>query len=216
MTELFILLAVSAVLGYLLGCVNGAILISKTIFHEDVREKGSGNAGLTNFYRVYGVKGVLFVIAIDVLKMVVAVLAARYAFAHFGNKSPVLGMYWTGLFAILGHCFPCMFRFHGGKGILSAGTLLILLDWRIALVGFSLFFAGAITSGYISLGSILAIVSFPLTTWWVYHGHPDFLFIILLALVASTVTFWSHRSNVKRLISGKENKFHVHNKEEHP
>ena len=213
MTVLLILLAVFAVFGYLFGCVNGAILVSKTIFHEDVREKGSGNAGLTNFYRVYGVKGVLFVVAIDVLKTVVVVLAARYAFAHFG-KNIALGMYWTGFFAILGHCFPCMFRFHGGKGILSAGTLLILLDWRIALVGFGLFFAGAILSGYISLGSILAIISFPLTTLWVYHGHPDFWFIMLLALLASAVTFWSHRGNVKRLISGKENKFHVHKKEE--
>ncbi len=215
MTELMILLTVFAVLGYLFGCANGAILISKTIFHEDVREKGSGNAGLTNFYRVYGVKGVLAVIAIDVLKTVVVVLAARYAFTHFGGRSSALGMYWTGFFAVLGHCFPCMFRFHGGKGILSAGTLLVLLDWRVALVGFALFFAGAILSGYISLGSILAIVSFPLTTLWVYHGHPDFLFIMLLALLTSAVTFWSHRSNVKRLLSGKENKFHVHKEEGH-
>jgi len=206
-----IVLLVSAAAAYFLGCINGAILISRAIFHEDVRQKGSGNAGLTNFYRNYGARGVLGVIAIDMLKAAAAVLIAKYLFS-FALQQPVLGAYWGGLWVILGHSYPCTFQFKGGKGILCAGMMLILLDWRIAVVGFGAFFAGVLLSGYISLGSILAIISFPLTTWWVFHEEPLFPWILAIGLAAAASTFWSHRSNVKRLLTGSENKFHFHKK----
>ncbi len=204
-----IVLLVSAAAAYFLGCLNGAILISRAIFHEDIRQKGSGNAGLTNFYRIYGVKGVLAVIAIDMLKAAASVLIGRFLFDAF-LQQPVLGSYWGGLWVILGHSYPCTFRFKGGKGILCAGMMLILLDWRIAVVGFGAFFAGATLSGYISLGSILAIISFPFTTWWAFHGEEMFPWILAIGLAAAASTFWSHRSNVIRLLKGKENKFHFH------
>ena len=208
MTTVIVLLAAAAA-AYFLGCLNGAILISRAIFREDVRQKGSGNAGLTNFYRNYGAKGVLGVIAIDMLKAAASVLFGRFLFAYFLHQ-PVLGAYWGGLWVILGHSYPCTFGFKGGKGILCAGMMLILLDWRIAVVGFGAFFAGAILSGYISLGSILAIISFPITTFWVFRGEAMYPWIMAIALAAAASTFWSHRSNVKRLLKGKENKFHFH------
>lgn len=204
-----IVLVISAVAAYFFGCINGAILVSRAIFHEDIRQKGSGNAGLTNFYRNYGVHGALGVIAIDMLKAAVSVILGRLMFQYF-LQQPVLGSYWGGLWVILGHIFPCTFGFKGGKGILCAGMLLLLLDWRIAAVGYGAFLLGVVCSGYISLGSILAIISFPLTTWWVYHGEEKFLLILALGLAAAAVTFWSHRSNVVRLLTGKENKFHFH------
>ena len=210
-----IVLLLTAAAAYFLGCINGAILISKAIFHEDIRQKGSGNAGLTNFYRIYGVKGVLFVIGIDVLKAFFAVLLCKAAFGHFLDNR-ILGAYWGGLWVILGHSYPCTFGFHGGKGILCAGVLLWMLDWRIAVVGFGAFFAGVIFSGFISLGSILAIISFPITTFWIYHGTPGFGYIMALGLLAAASTFWSHRTNVVRLLAGKENKFHFHSKKENP
>ncbi len=208
-----IVLLLSAAAAYLLGCLNGAILISRAIFREDIRKKGSGNAGLTNFYRIYGVKGVLGVIAIDMLKAAASVLLGRYLFGTF-LEQPVLGAYWGGLWVILGHSYPCTFQFKGGKGILCAGMMLLLLDWRIALTGFGAFFAGVVFSGYISLGSILAIISFPLTTVWVYRGEEAFPYILAIGLAAAASTFWSHRSNVKRLLQGKENKFHFHSAKE--
>lgn len=212
MTFVLTLIA-SAVFSYFFGCLNGAILMSKVFFHEDIRQKGSGNAGLTNFYRIYGVKGILPVIAIDMLKMVIAVLLGKLLFSSL-LQQPILGAYWAGLWVILGHCYPCMFSFHGGKGILSAGALLIMLDWRIAAIGFGAFFLGALLTGYISVGSILAIISFPVTTFWVFQGEEKFWLIFALSLLAAASTLWSHRSNVQRLFAGKENKFHVHKKEE--
>ena len=122
-----LILLISAAAAYLLGCINGAILTSRFFFREDVREKGSGNAGLTNFYRVYGVKGMALVIAIDMLKTVLGVLLGRYLLGTFLSM-PVVGAYWAGLWVILGHSYPCMFKFHGGKGILCAAGGLIVID----------------------------------------------------------------------------------------
>lgn len=211
--KIALVLIISAVVAYFFGCINGAIVTSRFFFREDVREKGSGNAGLTNFYRVYGVKGVALVIAIDALKAILSILVGRFLFGTFLDL-PIVGAYWAGLWVILGHSYPCVFKFRGGKGILCAGAMLIMLDWRIAVVGFGAFFLGAVLSGYVSLGSILAIISFPLTTWWVYHGEPFFGCVFVLGLLAAASTFFSHRSNIKRLLTGKENKFRFHKKEE--
>lgn len=210
--KLILTFIAAAVFSYFLGCINGAILMSRSVFHEDIREKGSGNAGLTNFYRIYGVKGMLPVIGIDMLKMVIAVALSKVLFAH-ALQMPLVGAYWAGLWVILGHCYPCMFAFRGGKGILTASALLIMLDWRIAVIGFAAFFLGVLLTGYVSLGSILAIVSFPVTTVWVFLDSPNFAMILALSLLAAATTLWSHRSNIKRLISGNENKFHVHKEE---
>lgn len=204
MKTVFVFL-ITALAAYLLGCVNGAIIMSKAVFHEDVRKKGSGNAGLTNFYRNYGAKGILPVIAMDMLKMVLAVVFARILF-----EDKALGAFWAGFWAILGHCFPATYGFHGGKGILTAGALLIMLDWRIALLGFGLFFLASVLSGYISLGSLLASVSFPLTTAWVYGESQHFVYLLTLSILSAAVTVWSHRSNIRRLLHGEENKFHIH------
>ena len=210
---LAIVLIISAAAAYLLGCINGAILMSRAFFHEDIRQKGSGNAGLTNFYRTYGVRGAVLVIGIDMLKAALSVLLGRILFSRFLGL-PIPGAYWGGLWVILGHIYPCTFRFRGGKGILCAGMMLILLDWRIAVSGFGAFFLGVLLSRYISLGSILAIISFPISTYFVYRGEDHFAYIFILCLLAAASTMWSHRSNVKRLLRGQENKFSFHGKKE--
>ena len=126
-----------AAAAYLLGCSNGAVIVSKYILRDDVRTHGSGNAGLTNFYRTFGGPLTFVVILTDVLKAVVAVwagiLAAKYLVAD-ELLVVALGKYWAGAFCLLGHMFPCMFHFKGGKGILSGGAIAIMIDWRIALV----------------------------------------------------------------------------------
>jgi len=193
-----------AIVGYLLGCANGAILTSKIFYHDDVRKHGSGNAGLTNFYRTYGAKLVLCVIAIDMLK---AVIAVELGGAILGGA---LGKYFMGFFCMLGHMFPAPYHFKGGKGILSSGTLLLCLDWRVALVSWGAFVVLVALTRYVSLGSVAAAGLLPVTTFFVYRGMPHFPWIMLLATLIGGMVVWAHRANIGRLIHGTESKFSFH------
>ena len=120
-------------LGYFLGCLNGSVMVSHFIIKDDVRQHGSGNAGLTNFYRTYGAKYALGVILFDMGKTVIACLIGGAAFDYLAGDW-MLGVLLGGLGCELGHMFPVFFGFKGGKGILSGGTIAIMIDWRIALV----------------------------------------------------------------------------------
>lgn len=203
-----LLLAGIAIISYFLGCFNGAVIVSKYILRDDVRNHGSGNAGLTNFYRTFGGPLTLVVILTDVLKAVVAILLGAWAFGTLGLT--VLGKYWAALFCLLGHMFPCMFKFKGGKGILSGGTIAIMMDWRIALVVWGGFLILAIVTKYVSLGSVWAGASFPFISWYCY---PDPV-IVVLAFIIGGLVVWKHRANIQRLIHGNENKFSFHHKKE--
>ena len=121
---------------YLAGCCNGAIITSFLFYHDDIRKHGSHNAGLTNFYRVYGGKFAVSVILIDMLKAFVAVKLGSIVFGEYLGLR-LEGEYFSALFCVIGHIFPAFYSFKGGKGILCSGTLLLLLDWRIAAVGCS-------------------------------------------------------------------------------
>ena len=194
----------AAVAAYLCGCFNGALFTSRLFFHDDVRTHGSGNAGLTNFYRTFGGPLTVVVILTDVLKAVLAVLLGQWLFGGWY----VLGKYWAGLFCLLGHMFPCMFHFKGGKGILSGGTIAIMIDWRVALVVWGGFLILAVLTRYVSLGSLWAGASFPFISWYCY---PDPV-IVALAFACGGLVVWQHRGNIKRLLSGTENKFSLHRK----
>ena len=211
-----------AAFAYFCGCFNGAVIISKYILRDDVRNHGSGNAGLTNFYRTFGGPLTLVVILCDVLKAVVAILiAAKVGFGFIEHISPgvtpdmqaavfyvVLFKYWAALFCLLGHMFPCMFHFKGGKGILSGGTIAIMIDWRIALVVWGGFLIMAVLTRWVSLGSIWAGASFPFATWFVYH---DWI-LLLLGIFIGGLIVWKHRGNLKRILSGTESRFTLHHK----
>ena len=195
-----------AIVSYFLGCFNGAVIVSKYILRDDVRTHGSGNAGLTNFYRTFGGPLTAVVILCDVLKAVIAVLIGAWIFGMMGNA--LLGKYWAALFCLLGHMFPCMFHFKGGKGILSGGTIALMIDWRIALVVWGGFLILTVLTRYVSLGSLWAGASFPFISWYCY---PDPL-IVVLAFACVGLVVWQHRANIKRLLSGTENKFSFHHK----
>ena len=201
------LLFATAAAAYFLGCFNGAVIISKYILRDDVRSHGSGNAGLTNFYRTFGGPRTLAVILCDVLKAVIAVWLGTWLLGQ-ATGWLVMSKYWAGVFCLLGHMFPCMFHFKGGKGILSGGTIAIMIDWRVALVVWGGFLVLAVLTKYVSLGSLWAGVSFPLASWFVYH---DWI-ILLLAIACGGLVTWGHRANVKRLLNGTENKFSLHKK----
>ena len=194
----------AAVLAYLCGCFNGAVVVSKYILRDDVRNHGSGNAGLTNFYRTFGGVLTLVVILCDVVKMIVAV---KLVALLLGDS--VVARYWAGLFCLLGHMFPCMFRFKGGKGILSGGTLAIMIDWRIAVVVWGGFLLLTALTKYVSLGSLWAGASFPFISWRCY---PQFPLAVILAFVTGGLVVWQHRSNIQRLLHGNESKFSFHRK----
>ena len=201
------LLAV-AVGTYFLGCFNGAVIVSKYILRDDVRGHGSGNAGLTNFYRTFGGALTFVVILTDVLKAVLAVLLGQWL---LGFMDPTFGKYWSALFCLLGHMFPCMFKFRGGKGILSGGTIAIMIDWRVALVVWGGFLVLAILTRYVSLGSCWAGASFPFATFFVYDHS---VVLTVLAAVTGGLILWKHRGNIVRLIHGNENKFSFHRKKQ--
>ena len=203
----------AAVAAYLFGCFNGAVIVSKYILRDDVRTHGSGNAGLTNFYRTFGGGLTFLVIVTDMLKAVFAVLVSVYiARTMIVDDAMVLilAKYWGGLFCMLGHMFPCMFHFKGGKGVLSGGTVAIMIDWRIALIVWGGFLILAVATKYVSLGSCYAGVSFPIATWFVYQNWV----LTLLGAMLGGLLVYMHRGNVARLLKGTESKFSLRKKKQ--
>ncbi len=206
-----------AVVSYFLGCFNGAVVVSRYILRDDIREHGSGNAGLTNFYRTFGGPLTAVVILSDVLKAVVAVLFATFIAGRISPALVVLSEYWAGAFCIIGHMFPCTFQFRGGKGVLSGGALTVMIgiggggvlpSWLIPLVALVGFIVLAASTRYVSLGSCWGGASFIVMSWLVYRDP----LILLLAVVMGGLLLWRHRGNMVRIVTGTESKFTLHKK----
>ena len=191
---------ITALACYLLGNLNGAVLVS-FMMHDDVRTHGSGNAGLTNFIRNYGASRSLLVVAIDVIKAVIACLLAGLAFAPYGYalEGKVLG----GGFVMLGHDFPALLGFKGGKGILSGWFIAWVIDWRIGLMIAIVFFSAYLLTQYVSLGSILAAITFGVGFVIFHH---DNVIVMLGGIFMGLLTVFMHRGNLMRLIRGEESK----------
>lgn len=199
----------TALAAYFLGNANGAILTSHLLFHEDVRKSGSGNAGLTNFYRVYGGWAAFCVIFIDAGKALLSVLLGGLLFSAYGLPL-MTGRYFAALCVVIGHIFPVFFGFKGGKGILSAGAAMWLLDWRVASIAFLLFIAAFLLTRYVSLGSIIGAASFPISTWFFFAFSPELPCLLTFSVLTAALALWSHRGNMDRLMFGRERKFHFH------
>lgn len=188
--------AIIAVCAYLLGSLSFAIIVSKLTLGKDIRNYGSGNAGLTNAYRTMGAKKTLLVLLGDIAKGAAAVSIGMVLAGPVGKLT-------AGIFVILGHMFPLYFGFKGGKGVLVGAVMLAFFDWRVFGIAFVLFLLSVIVTKWISLGSILGAVSFPITTW-VFYRDPV---LTAMALDMAAVVVFMHRSNIGRIIRGKENKF---------
>ena len=198
--------ALTLLVSYLLGCFNGSVMTSHFIIRDDIRQHGSGNAGLTNFYRTYGARYALCVIICDMGKTVLACLIGGYLM-HWVVGDWTLGLLIAGIGCELGHMFPVFFGLRGGKGILSGGVLVLLLDWRVALIAWGLFVSLWLLTRYVSLGSVAATASMPVSVFFLL-GH-NWLYTVLSAAIAALV-IWCHRGNIQRLLSGTEKKFHWH------
>ena len=200
-----IAVAITAVISYLLGCCNTSIVISKYFLRDDVRNHGSGNAGLTNFYRVFGQKKILFVILADVMKTVVSVLLGAAVLDTFCGQ-PVIGKLLGGLFCIVGHMYPVMFGLKGGKGVLAGGTLALFMGWKVALIVWGRFFLCLLLTRFVSLGSLSAATAFPFAVGGFYQNW----IYTVLAAIAGGLIVWKHRENIRRLVHGQESKLQFH------
>lgn len=196
-------LALSILTGYLLGSFPSGFVVGKCR-GIDIRQHGSGNIGATNVVRTLGKKWGVLVFALDVIK---GILGVRLAIALFGTGGDTLvglppGL-WAGFGCFLGHCFPVWLGFKGGKGVaVGAGILIGLIPW-VAVIGLSLWGIFFKLTRYVSLASLIAAVSLPVTTSILYGVGAYFWFTLVLSLIA----IWRHRSNIQRLVAGTESRF---------
>ena len=210
--DLAIVLA-AALQAYLLGSIDTGILVSKFIYHDDVRNHGSGAAGMTNMLRTFGKRAAAMTAAGDVLKGVLAVCIGRWLFTFLSGEtfSAYLGVYLAAILAVVGHLKPLYFGFKGGKGVLVAGGAILAV--QPALIPFLLviFLACLIPTGMVSLGSIVMAVSYPFLTlgYGLLTGLPgrDLAVTTIGAAIMGAMVFYMHRSNLQRIRDGKEYRF---------
>lgn len=214
---IIIKLVIVAIISYLLGSCNFGVIISKSLKKEDIRESGSGNAGTTNMMRTYGkTLGILTIIG-DIAKVFVAIWLAfkimsveetKMIFDRISDNPQYVLKSFAGLFAVAGHIFPCFFKFKGGKGVATSGGMVIMIDWRIALILFAIFVLIILITRYVSLGSIIMAVLYP-----VFMGlfHKD-AGLVIISLVFTLIVVTAHRENIKKLINHTENKIGSKNK----
>ena len=196
---IFVLLSVLA--GYLLGNLNGAVIVSRLLGKKDVREQGSGNAGLTNFLRVYGPSSALLVVLIDVAKAVLACLLGKLLLAPYGYGQ--VGLLIGALAVNLGHDFPALLGFHGGKGVLCGITAAFMADWRCALPVIAVFAVCLWLTRYVSLSSILGALTFAVIFPIVHQQNP---LVAVMGILLGLFIVFMHRSNISRLLQGTERK----------
>lgn len=202
-TKITVYLFITAIAAYFAGGLNGAIIASKTIFRKDIRNFGSGNAGLTNFTRTFGAKGVVIVLAVDILKAIAAVSFGGWLLGLEGYAP--LGRIFAGFCTMLGHVYPVYYRLKGGKAALCGGTVMWMVDWRMALICWSVFIIVVVFTKYVSLGSILGSVCIPLGLLIFGYGWLE----VVIGLLCMLLVIIAHRENVVRLISGTESKLAI-------
>ena len=208
------LLAAAAVIGYLLGSINTAVILSKFVYKKDIRLQGSGNAGMTNMQRIYGKKAALFTFLGDFCKGIAAVLLGKLLLGALGCNS-VHGACIAGAFAIIGHNWPAYFGFKGGKGVLTTFSVMIVIAPIPTLIAFGIFLLAVLLTRYVSLGSILAAAALPVIVYFL-GGHllsqGGFGAVFYLSLFVAVMIIARHHANIARLIKGNESKLNLHHK----
>ena len=208
-------LIISAIISYLLGSLNFGIIISKSLNKDDVRSHGSGNAGSTNMLRNYGKKYAVMTIIGDMLKVaaifisfIIVRILGNISLAEnsdaliFGINARMFTKSFAGLFCVLGHIFPCFFGFKGGKGVATAGGMVFMIDWRIALILLAIFAIIVFITKYVSLGSIAMAVFYPIFIFVFYKSIP----LAFLSMVFTLIVVLAHIENIKKLINHTESK----------
>ncbi len=213
-------LIITIAISYFLGSINSAIIVSKLVYHDDVRRHGSGNPGLTNTLRTYGKGGAGLVLLGDMLKTALAIAVAGVLFGFGYAPVEMLGIfrcsiandgmcYVAGLFAVLGHVFPIYYGFKGGKGVLSTATLALILSPLPFLMLLALFIAIVAMSKYVSLASVTVAILYPV----LLNGYVKYLtnyalpgLVSMSVIVLAILIVWRHKENLKRISDRTENK----------
>lgn len=220
----------TAVIAYLIGSFNPAIVITKLKTGQDIRTLGSGNAGFTNVLRSVGTVPAVITILCDYLKGILAVLIGWWLFSSMPITNDVARIeyvkyagYLAGTFVIIGHSFPIFYKFRGGKGVVTANALMLVVDFRVFLMILGTFLIIFLITRIISLGSIACAALFPVYTCLMTYfgdylprlGTPDeirFRFVIVstaCALVVGLLVIIMHRPNIQRLLKGEEKRLTV-------
>jgi len=224
----YLVIAVIAIIAYLLGSINTSIIVSK-FKGTDIREHGSGNAGLTNTLRTFG-KGAAGIVLIgDLLKGVISILLAKIVIdkfaaaeilkmnisdvsqldigrmVEFGNLR-LLAIQLAGIAVVLGHVFPIFYKFKGGKGVLTSAVVILMISWKIGLICLAVFIIIVAVTRYVSLGSVMAALTFPAIILGSYRipWIGDFIDYLPMALILAILVIAKHHGNIKRLVMGEE------------
>ena len=199
------------VLAYLLGSIPTAVWIGKLKYGVDVREHGSKNAGATNTFRVLGKKAGKVVLLIDVMKGAAAVsLPSIFGYAVWSTPELIHLQLIAGITAVVGHIFPVFANFKGGKGVATSLGIIIGIHPLAAVICLGIFLLTFIFSQYVSLGAIVAAISFPLIVNVLLDNENVFLMLFSIALSVAVIA--AHRKNIKRLLAGEENKMNLFKK----
>ena len=203
------ILLVIALLSYVAGGINGAIIMSKLIYHEDIRKSGSNNPGFTNFKRVYGLNAAAWaVLLIDILKTALPVfISAVYMSFEFDMWQ--FGAQFSGIFCMLGHCFPVWYGFKGGKAFIAGFATIWFVDWRMTLIAMAIFFVVLFVGKYMSVASCTAALSCPIALF--YLGYSN-VWVEVIAIAAAALVIVRHYPNFVKLAHGTESKFSLSNK----
>ena len=192
----------TALIAYILGSLNFALILSKKMYGEDIRDFGSKNAGTTNMARTYGKKAALFTILGDILKGVVAVIIGSFI------MGATLGGYFAGLMCVIGHVFPVFYGFRGGKGVATAAAVILVVNPVVFLVVIGVFVLTVALTKYVSLGSCLAAAIFPFMTHQFIAGKlPNWGVAFICSFLMAVLVICKHHTNMYRLFNGKESKF---------
>lgn len=200
------------IIAYCIGSVNFSVIISKKIAGFDVREKGSGNAGSTNMLRTVGKKAAAITLLCDILKGIIAIIISIMIGNLVEGANRELLLQIAGIAVVIGHTFPLFFGFKGGKGVATSLGILLMSNWKIGLICLVFALVLMLLTRMVSLGSCVAAVLFPVLTLFINDsytiltegkkGSTYFIYSVMLA----TIVLYNHRSNIKRLLNGTENR----------
>lgn len=223
--ELIIRTLATMIIAYLIGSLNPAIIITRLKTGKDIRTMGSGNAGFTNVLRSVGKGPAIATIVCDYLKGIIGVLIGWWIFSQLtvtNDVAPVeyviYGRYLAGLFVILGHSFPIYYGFRGGKSVVTANALMLVVDWRVFLIVLGTFLIIFFATKLISLGSIICAGLYPVYTLLITYfldylpnlgteNELRFRFVLIstgCAFLVGAIIIFRHKDNLKRLINGEE------------
>lgn len=197
-----LIIILTAVLGYLLGSINSSLVVGK-FYGVDVRKHGSGNAGATNTLRTLGKKAAAIATLGDMIKGFIACTAGYFLVKQLGVIGTDIGIMVAGVAAVIGHNWPVFFKFKGGKGVLTSLAVVLMMDYRIALILLGIFIVIVAITRYVSLGSVLGTLFFPVFALWIFKKPTAF--IICSSILALMIVF-RHRTNLVRIFKGTESK----------